>query len=64
MKLGIVNFHARWWLNISRGDAPGALLAQVHDNWFVDFTGNHKALEVQNDFGDIFFDSIDSAELM
>ncbi len=41
-----------------------AALAQIHDHRLVVFAGEHDALDVQQDLGDVFLDTRQSGELM
>ena len=52
-----------------RGDVPGsslalAALAQVHDHRLVILAGEHDALDVEQDLGDVFLNTRQSGELM
>ena len=64
VQLRIVDGHARRRVDVGSGDFTSTGLTQVHGNWLVLLRGEHKALEVQNDLGDVLDATLDSRELV
>ena len=50
--------------DVARGGLALAALAQIHDHRLVVFAGEHDALDVQQDFGNVLFNTRQSGELV
>ena len=64
MQVGVVHLDAGRRRDISSGDRARALLAQVHDDWFVVLGADDQLLDVQDDVGDVFLDPGHRRELV
>jgi hypothetical protein len=64
VKFGVVNLDAGRRLNVSSSRNARTLLAQVQHNGLVELAGDNKTLDVEDDLGDVFLNTVDGRELV
>ena len=64
VQLRVVDGHTGRRVNVGSGDLAGTGLPQIHGDRLVFLRGEHKALEVQNDLGDVLDTALNSRELV
>src|SRR5699024_1378834 len=64
VQVWVVDFHTSWRLNVASRDCARAFLAQVHNYWLIRVRRKHQALNIQDDFGNVFLHTIDGGELV
>jgi hypothetical protein len=64
LEVRVVDLHTGRRRDVGRGDVAGTLLAQVHHDRLVVLAGDHEVLDVEDEVGDVLFDTGDGAELV
>src|SRR4051794_19917490 len=64
LQVGVVHLDTGGDLDVGSGHDAGAGLAQHHGHRLVVLAGDHEALEVEDDLGDVFLDALDGGELV
>src|SRR5699024_6583716 len=64
VQVWVVDFHTSWRLNVASRDGARAFLAHVHNALLIRVRRTHEALNIQDDFGNVFLHTVDGGELV